>query len=327
MHRLRGLAECVDRDQELTEPQPVTPVTQMPAQAAARDIPRSSPVRRLAGVAHRHPGLRLAALLAAPMTWLSVAYLGALAVMLISAFWSVNDFTSNIEYVWNLGNFHTVLTEPAYRTIVLRTLGIAVAVTAIDLAIALPMALYLAFVAAPRTARILVAAVITPLWAGYLVKAYAWWVALSRGGVVDWALRPLGLSSPGFGTTAVVTTLSYLWLPYMILPIYTGLTQLPANVLSASADLGARAGRTLRTVVLPLLKPSIIAGSIFTFSLSLGDYLAVEIVGGNTQMLGSAIAGDVTLNLPLAAALSCVPVAIIVAYLLAARRSGALDRL
>jgi len=290
-------------------------------------MPRSSPARRLAAAAHRRPGLRLAALLAAPMAWLLLAYLGALAVMLLSAFWSVNDFTSNIEHTWNLSNFRTVLTDPAYRTIAARTLAIAAVVTAIDLAIALPMGLYLAYVAAPRTARLLVAAVITPLWAGYLVKAYAWWVALSRGGVVDWALRPLGLSSPGFGTTAVAVTLAYLWLPYMILPIYTGLAQIPANVLAAGADLGARPARTLRTVVLPLLKPSIIAGSIFTFSLSLGDYLAVQIVGGSTQMLGSAIAGDVTLDLPLAAALSCVPIAIIIAYLLAAKRSGALDRL
>ena len=288
---------------------------------------RTSPVRRLAGVAHRHPGLRLAALLAAPMTWLVVAYLGALSIMLVSAFWTVNSFTSNIEYVWNLSNFQTIVTDPAYREIVLRTLGIAVAVTAIDLALALPMALYLAFVATPRTSRVVLAAVITPLWAGYLVKAYAWWVALSNGGIIDWILKPFGLSSPGFGTTAVIITLSYLWLPYMILPVYTSLGQMPTSVLSASADLGARPGRTLRTVVLPLLKPAIIAGSIFTFSLSLGDYLAVEIVGGNTTMLGSAIAGDVTLNLPLAAALSCVPVAIIVCYLLAARRSGALDQL
>jgi len=288
---------------------------------------RTSPVRRLAGVAHRHPGLRLAALLAAPMTWLVVAYLGALSIMLVSAFWTVNSFTSNIEYVWNLSNFQTIVTDPAYREIVLRTLGIAVAVTAIDLAFALPMALYLAFVASPRSSRIMLAAVITPLWAGYLVKAYAWWVALSNGGIIDWILKPFGLSSPGFGTTAVIITLSYLWLPYMILPVYTSLGQMSPSVLSASADLGARPGRTLRTVVLPLLKPAIIAGSIFTFSLSLGDYLAVEIVGGNTTMLGSAIAGDVTLNLPLAAALSCVPVAIIVCYLLAARRSGALDQL
>src|SRR5947199_8204201 len=135
-------------------------------------MPRSSPARRLAAAAHRRPGLRLAALLAAPMTWLLLAYLGALAVMLLSAFWSVNDCTSNIERTWSLSNFRTVLTDPAYRTIAVRTLAIAAAVTAIDLAIALPMGLYLAYVAAPRTARLLVAAVITPLWAGYLVKAY-----------------------------------------------------------------------------------------------------------------------------------------------------------
>ncbi|MFC1406285.1 MULTISPECIES: ABC transporter permease [Streptacidiphilus] len=285
------------------------------------------PVRRLAGALHRRPRLRLAALISAPMAWLALAYLGALVVLLVSAFWTTNEFTSNIDYLWNTDNFRTVLTDPLYRNVALRTLGIAAAVTLIDAVIAFPMAFYMARVARPRSRRLLLVAVLTPLWAGYLVKAYAWWVMLSHGGVIDWIAAPFGGGSPGFGIPAVVIVLSYLWLPYMILPLYTAFEQLPDSLLAASGDLGARPWRTFVGVVLPLVKPAVIAGSIFTFSLSLGDYLTVQIVGGTTQMLGNVIASNVTLNLPLAAAVSCVPVLIIVGYLLAVRRTGALDNL
>jgi putative spermidine/putrescine transport system permease protein len=283
--------------------------------------------RRITGIFHRHPRLRLAALLSAPMAWLVVAYLGSLAVLLLSAFWATNDFTSAIEHTWNTDNFRQVFTQADYRSVFLRTLWTALGVTLIDILIALPMAFYMALVAKPRYRRFLVVLVLTPLWAGYLVKAYAWWVMFSSGGVLDWLFKPIGGSSPGFGQTAVVIVLAYLWLPYMVLPIYTGLEQLPPSVLAASADLGARPLRTLRSVVLPLLKPAIIAGSVFTFSLSLGDYLTVQIVGGNRTMLGNMIASNVTLNLPLAAALSCLPVLAIIGYLAAVRRTGALESL
>ncbi|MEY9836732.1 ABC transporter permease [Streptacidiphilus sp. EB103A] len=287
----------------------------------------TSPVRRLAGALHRRPRLRLAALISAPMAWLALAYLGALVVLLVSAFWTTNEFTSNIDYLWNTDNFRTVLTDPLYRNVALRTLGIAAGVTLIDAVIAFPMAFYMARVAKPHSRQLLLVAVLTPLWAGYLVKAYAWWVMLSHGGIIDWLTAPFGGSSPGFGIPAVVIVLSYLWLPYMILPLYTAFEQLPDSLLAASGDLGARPWRTFVGVVLPLVKPAVIAGSIFTFSLSLGDYLSVQIVGGTTQMLGNVIASNVTLNLPLAAAVSCVPVLIIVGYLLAVRRTGALDNL
>jgi putative spermidine/putrescine transport system permease protein len=287
----------------------------------------AGPVRQAAAVLHRHARLRLALLLAAPAAWLVLAYLGSLTVLFLSAFWTVDDFTYNVVRVWNTANFSTVLGTPVYRAIALRTLGIAVAVTVIDAVVAFPMAFYMARIARPRARKLLVVAVLTPLWASYLVKAYAWRVILGQGGVLDWAGRPFGISSPGYGTTAVVLVLGYLWLPYMILPVYAGLENLPATLLDASADLGARSWRTLRSVVLPLVRPSVLAGSVFTFSLSLGDYIAVRIVGGRTQVLGTAIADNVTLDLPLAAALSCVPVAMIVGYLLAVRRSGALDSL
>ncbi|MGP3953059.1 ABC transporter permease [Streptomyces sp. 7N604] len=271
--------------------------------------------------------LRLAALLAPPLLWLAAAYLGSLAVLLLSAFWTTDSFTSDVLRIWNTDNVRQVLTTPVYRTIALRTLGTAMAVTLIDALLALPMAFFMARVAPARLRGVLVVAVLTPLWASYLVKAYAWRVMLSEDGVVNALAAPLGLHGPGYGTTAVVLVLAYLWLPYMILPVYAALERLPDHQLEASADLGAGAWRTLRSVVLPALRPAILAGSVFTFSLSLGDYIAVQIVGGRTQMLGNAIASQVTLDLPMAAALSAVPVVLILCYLAAVRRAGALDAL
>ncbi|MBW8092791.1 MULTISPECIES: ABC transporter permease [Streptomyces] len=271
--------------------------------------------------------LRLTALLAPPLLWLTLAYLGSLAVLLLSAFWATDSFTSDVVHTWNTDNFHELLTTPVYRTIALRTLSIAAAVTVIDALLALPMAFFMARVAGRRWRRPLVVAVLTPLWAGYLVKAYAWRVMLGEDGIVAAALAPFGLHGPGYGTTAVVIVLAYLWLPYMILPVYAALERLPERTLEASADLGAGAWRTLRSVVLPAVRPAVLAGSVFTFSLSLGDYLTVQIVGGKTQLLGNVIAAQVTLDLPMAAALSAVPVVLIVCYLAAVRRAGALDSL
>ncbi|MBL1118029.1 ABC transporter permease [Streptomyces sp. 110] len=271
--------------------------------------------------------LRLTALLAPPLLWLTLAYLGSLAILLLSAFWATDSFTSDVVHTWNTDNFHELLTTPVYRTIALRTLSIAVAVTVIDALVALPMAFCMARVAGRRWRRPLLVAVLTPLWAGYLVKAYAWRVMLGEDGVVGAALAPFGLHGPGYGTTAVVIVLAYLWLPYMILPVYAALERLPERMLEASADLGAGAWRTLRSVVLPAVRPAVLAGSVFTFSLSLGDYLTVQIVGGKTQLLGNVIASQVTLDLPMAAALSAVPVVLIVCYLAAVRRAGALDSL
>lgn len=271
--------------------------------------------------------LRLAALLTPPLLWLGLAYLGSLAVLLLSAFWTTDSFTSDVVHLWNIDNFRTILTDPVYRTITLRTLGVAVAVTLIDALLALPMAFFMARVASGRWRRALLVAVLTPLWAGYLVKAYAWRVMLGEHGLVNAVLAPFGLAGPGYGLTAVVLVLAYLWLPYMILPVFAALERLPTHHLEASADLGAGAWRTLRLVVLPAVRPALFAGSVFTFSLSLGDYLTVQIVGGRTQLLGNVIASQVTLDLPLAAALSAVPVVLIVCYLAAVRRAGALDSL
>jgi putative spermidine/putrescine transport system permease protein len=266
-------------------------------------------------------------LLSAPLAWLVVVYLGSLAALFLSAFWTTDPFTSDVVRTWTTANFSAVLSTPVYWQVALRSIGVAAAVTLIDVVVAFPIAFCTARPAHPRYRHLLVVAVLTPLWAGYLVKAYAWRIIFSSGGPLDWALRPFGLHGPGYGLPAVITVLAYLWLPYMILPIHAGLVQLPVEVLEASADLGARTWRTFRSVVVPLVLPSVAAGSVFTFCLSLGDYIAVQIVGGKTQLIGNVVYSDITLDLPLAAALSTVPVAAIVLYLLAVRRTGALSTL
>ncbi|HET8603373.1 MAG TPA: ABC transporter permease [Marmoricola sp.] len=282
-----------------------------------------------AGVLHRHPRLRLGLLLTAPMLWLGVAYLAALAALLITAFWTTNAFTGEVERVWSLANFHELFTIDVYRTITLRTVGIAALVTVVDALVAFPIALYMAKVASPRVQRLLVVAVLMPLWASYLVKAYAWRGMLAEGGLIDWLGKPFHVSSPGFGVTATVLTLAYLWLPYMILPIFAGLERLPDSLLEASSDLGAGPGITLRRVIVPMAFPAVVAGAIFTFSLSLGDYIAVTIVGGANQMLGTVVYANVGAagNLPFAAAVAMVPVAIMLLFLAAVRRTGALENL
>ncbi|MFJ4630072.1 ABC transporter permease [Streptomyces sp. NPDC088847] len=284
-------------------------------------------LNRTAGALYRRPRLRLSLLLTAPLLWLAVLYLGSLGVLFVSAFWTTDSFTSEVVKVWSTDNFHELFTVPVYRQVVLRSIGVALSVTVLCAVIAFPVAFYTARVAKPRWRPLLVVAILTPLWASYLVKVYAWRLILSQGGLADWALKPFGLNGPGFGLPATVLTLTYLWLPYMILPIHTALEQLPANLLDASADLGARAGRTFRSVVLPMVLPSVAAGSIFTFSLSLGDYITVQIVGGKTQLIGNLVYSNIELNLPMAAALGTVPVVVIVVYLLAMRRTGALSSL
>lgn len=265
----------------------------------------------------------LAFLLVPPLAWLVVAYLGSLAVLLVSSFWSTDTFTGAVVRSYTSDNIVRVLTEPVFRTATLRTVGIALAVTVICMALAVPLALYMAKIASPRVRLALVVAVTTPLWASYLVKAYAWRMMLSPEGPLTW----LAGYTPGYGVIAMVLTLAYLWLPYMVIPVFAAFERVPNALIDASADLGASDLTTLRTVVAPLVFPGIAAGSIFTFSLSLGDYIAVTIVGGKTQMLGNIIYGQLVTanNQPLAAALSLIPLVAIVGYLLAMRRTGALE--
>ena len=296
----------------------------MEASDALAPAPKRSVSHRLAGLFHGRRGLQVGALLAGPMGWLVIGYLGSLLVLLIAAFWTVDPLSG--EVIRNLGieNFETLVDEPVYRHIIQRTIVVAALVTATDAVLAFPIAFYMAKVATRRGKAILVVAVLLPLWSSYLVKVYAWRTMLSAGGVINWALAPLGLHGPGFGVTAVWLVMSYLWLPYMVLPIYAGLERIPNSLISASEDLGASPLTTFRKVILPLSFPAVVAGSIFTFALTLGDYITPRLVS-NDQFIGTVIASNITNNQPFAAALALVPIVVMIAYLLVARKLGAFE--
>ena len=291
--------------------------------------PRDTVARKGSAFLATHPRARLAFLLTAPLFWLVVVYIVALALLLVTAFWSVDSFTGEITTEFTLDNIIEVVTGSLYQVVTLRTLGVALLVTLIDVLLALPIAFFMAKVASPRMQRVLVIMVLTPLWASYLVKAYAWRSVLSQDGILEWLLAPFGGHTPGYGLPATIITLSYLWLPYVILPIYAGLERVPDSLLEASGDLGGKTWPTLRLVVLPLIFPAIIAGTIFSFSLSLGDYITVNIVGGASQMLGNLVYTNVGAanNLPFAAAYATIPVVVMLVYLAAVRRTGALENL
>ena len=258
-----------------------------------------------------------------------IVYLGSLFVLLLSAFWDTDSFTGQVQpFAWSLDAFETMVTNPTYRTIAVRTIGVAVAVTLTDALLAFPIAYYMARIAGRRTRRALVVAVLMPLWAAYLVKVYAWRTILQENGFLEWLLTPLGISAPGLGQLANAwLVLSYLWLPYMILPIYAGLERIPPSLLEASGDLGGRGFTTFRRVVLPLVFPALVAGSIFTFSLTLGDYITPDLVA-DEKFIGNVIYDNSALgNLPLAAAYSLIPIVIMVIYLAIARRLGAFESL
>lgn len=296
------------------------------AQATAQ---AASPARRLSSWLFARPKVQLRGLLAAPLTWLIAIYIVSLLALFITAFWTVDSFTGQIKIEWSLDNFVSVATNPLYLTVALRTIGIALLVTLVDIIVALPIAFFMAKVASVRLQRVLVIMVLMPLWASYLVKAYSWRSVLSQSGIMHWLLSPFGLDTPGYGLTGVIITLGYLWLPYVILPIYAGLERVPNSLLEASSDLGAKSFKTIRLIVLPMLLPAIIAASIFSFSLSMGDYITVNIVGGASQMLGNLVYSNVGVanNLPLAATIALIPVVLMFGYLAAVRRTGALENL
>jgi putative spermidine/putrescine transport system permease protein len=298
----------------------------MEAADALASAPRRSAGRRLADLFHRRPRLQVGALLSGPMAWLVVGYLGSLAVLLVAAFWNVSALSGEVVRSFSLDNFKTLVDEPVYRSIAGRTIAIASLVTLTDALLALPIAFYMAKVASGRARSLLLIGVLMPLWASYLVKVYAWRQMLSTDGVINWALNPLGAHGPGYGNVAVWLVMSYLWLPYMIIPIFAGLERIPNSLLSASEDLGASPLTTFRRVILPLLFPAVIAGSIFTFSLTLGDYITPTLVSNN-QFIGNVVYSNIANNLPLASAFAAVPIVVMVAYLLIARRLGAFEHL
>jgi putative spermidine/putrescine transport system permease protein len=283
---------------------------------------------QLSNFMHRHNKFRLAALLAAPTSWLVIAYLGAISALLITSFFTINTFTGDVIQTFNLGNFKDLLSDSAYRNVAFRTLFVAILVTLLCAILALPMAFFMSKIANGRTRKVLVALILTPLWASYLVKIYAWRTMFEPGsGVIEWLFGGLGINSPGFGIISIIVGLTYLWLPYMILPIYAGLDRLPNSLIEASGDLGAKNFLTFQRIVFPLIFPSIIAGSMFTFSLSLGDYITAQIIGGKVQMLGNVVYQNFSLNLPFAATISTLPILIMAGYLWLIRRTGALNSL
>ena len=285
--------------------------------------------RRTARWLHARPRAQLRLLLLIPLGWIVIVYLGSLLVLLLNAFWAKDAFTGNVTpFQWTFKAFEEIFTNSVYRTVALRTVGIAILVTLTDALLAFPIAYYMARVASPRKRRALIVAVLLPLWAAYLVKTYAWRTILQGNGFLAWVLSPLGIAGPGLDKLPNAwLVLSYLWLPYMILPIYTGLERIPSSLLEASSDLGARAGLTFRRVVLPLVIPSLVAGSIFTFSLTLGDYIVPGLVA-NAKFIGNVIYDNSALgNFPIAAAYSMLPIVVMVGYLLIARRMGAFDSL
>jgi putative spermidine/putrescine transport system permease protein len=278
----------------------------------------------------RRPWAQATLLLTAPLAWFVLLYLAALAVLLVTAFWQINPFTTNIERAWTLSNLTTIFSSPAYRAIILRTAGMAAAVTLTDAIVAFPFAYYMARIASRRARTALFVAILLPLWASYLAKVYSWLLIFTHNGFLDWGLGRVGLGQVHLIYTnwAVYTVFCYLWLPFMITPVYAALERIPASQIEASQDLGARTWYTTRRVLLPLALPGIVAGSIFTFSLTLGDYITPLLVGGTSaNFIGNIIYTNVGIanNVPFAAAMALIPMAIMAVYLLGARALGAFE--
>jgi len=301
--------------------------------AAALDASEGLSLRRRAsGALHRRPAARALLLLSPPAAWFVGLYLAALGVLFVSAFWRVDGFTGEVVHSWTLDNFRTLLSEPTYRTIALRTIGIAAAVTVTDAILALPFAYYAARVAPRRLSRALFVAVLLPLWTSYLVRVYAWRLILARDGILNWGLDHVGLGSlnVAYSNIAMWIVFSYIWLPFMIMPVWAAIERVPDSLLEASADMGARGFTTFRRVLLPLVLPGLAAGSIFTFSLTLGDFITPTLVGGaGSDFIGNVVYRSVGVanDVPFAAAFAVVPVVVMGAYLLLARRLGAFEAL
>jgi putative spermidine/putrescine transport system permease protein len=287
---------------------------------------------RLSAALFRRPWARAVLLLGAPAAWFVLIYLLALVVLFISAFWRVDEFTGQLVHAWNLDNFKRIVESSTYRTIALRTIGIAAAVTVTDALLAFPFAYYAARLANPRLKSALFVIVLVPLWTSYLVRVYAWRLILAKDGIVNWVLDGIGLGSVNvaYSNWAMWIVFSYIWLPFMVLPVWVAFERVPESFLEASADLGARGWMTFRRVVIPLVFPGVLAGTIFTFSLTLGDFITPTLVGGaGSDFIGNVVYRSVGISndVPFAAAYATIPVIVMVAYLALARRLGALEAL
>jgi len=301
------------------------------AELAEAGLPLRRARLRLSTLFWRRPWLKALALLALPLAGFVIVYVGALVALFVSAFWQINDFTAKVEHVWTLDNFSTLIHDSVYRRIALRTIGLGAAVTLTDALLAFPLAYFMARLAGGKTRAFLFVLVLMPLWSSYLVRIYAWRTILAHDGALNWSLNKIGLPDIGLLYTnwGMWIVFSYVWLPFMILPVYAALERIPDNYLEASADLGGRGWRTLRSVILPLALPGLVAGSIFTFSLTLGDFITPLLVGGSSSsFIGNVVEEQVGQpNVPFAAAFATVPVVVMGFYLLIARRLGAFEAL
>lgn len=306
-------------------------------------LPKRGPGDRLSEVFWRRPRLFTALLLAPPLIWLCVVYLGSLAALLLQSFYSIDEFSGLINREFTLSTYGELL-RAQNVDIILRTVAMAASVTLGAAIIGFPVAYFAARHARGGWKALFYLGIMLPLWSSYLVKVYAWKLILAKEGILNWAVDSVGasfvlngiLAIPVIGGNSLSTSyigtwlvFLYIWLPYMILPMQAALERVPSSMLEASADLGASRMQTFRTVILPLALPGVIAGSIFTFSLTLGDYIVPQIIGNSARMIGQAVyqlqgtAG----NIPLAAAFAVVPIVIMLVYLTIARRKGAFDAL
>ena len=304
----------------------------MEGSSAVAGRPRPGAARRLSIALYKRPRLRGTLTLAGPLGWMLFIYIAALVVLFLSAFWTVDPFTGQIIHNWTLKNFKTLVESDTYRNIALRTVGIAAAVTITDAILAFPFAYFAARLASRRMQAVLFTLVLLPLWSSYLVRVYAWRLILSKDGALNWTTEKLHLGSLnlGYSNTAMWIVFSYIWLPFMITPIWAAIERVPDSYLEASSDLGASRWTTFRRVLLPLVWPGIVAGSIFTFSLTLGDYITPTLVGGaSSDFIGNVVYRNVGVanNVPFAAAFATVPVIIMGIYLTLARRAGATEAL
>jgi putative spermidine/putrescine transport system permease protein len=311
--------------------------------AFALPTPAGGIARRSSDLLYRHRGLLVVLLLAPPLLWLGVIYLGSLLVLLANAFFGLDDFTGQVVREFTLRNF-VELAEPANVDVAVRTVLMAVAVTLACIVIGFPVAYTIARHARGTTRALLFVAVMLPLWSSYLVRLYAWKLLLAKEGAISWALAHLHLSwlleallalpvvggnSLSFSRIGTFVVFVYMWLPFMILPIQAAIERIPTSMLEASGDLGAAAGTTFRRVILPLAMPGVAAGSIFTFSLTLGDYIIPQVIGDSTLFIGQVVYRQqgVAGNIPFAAAFSLVPIVVVGVYLWFAKRQGAFDAL
>lgn len=315
-----------------------------PASSCLQAVNKTAGIKRwIANTLYRKNTVFLLLLLTPPLLWFGVVYLGSLFALLWQSFYTFDSFSMSVSPDLTLENYRSLF-EATNLDIILRTLGMAIAVTLAAALIGFPIAYYMTRYGSRAEQGFFYVAVMLPMWSSYIVKAYAWTVILSQQGVLYWSFRHLGLlpvlneilQIPGIGGNTLATSnlgrfivFTYIWLPFMILPIQAALERVPSNLLQASADLGAKPAQTFRNILFPLVFPGVVAGSIFTFSLTLGDYIIPQLIGPSGLYIGNMVytmQGSIG-NMPLAAAFTVVPMVLIFIYLALAKRAGAFDAL